>query len=295
MCTAARVHFDYNVRPKPEKKSEPANAPASEGPLKRYAHWVPWIGLLAGSGFLFWIASVFVDSRINDKLQATNQLIGDTRNELASMNGRFSEISSLIRLIVEREMRRLAALPADEFGRSLSEVKTALDVAKSHSLQPEEQVVAELTKKLQVTNHDLPDFWGAAAATINYRSISITKPLPRCLDKPAVMTLAEDMGADDLKMVINNPVYEDCEIELDTYVLSKAYANVPPGVPLHLKNCRVIYRGGSFSVPPGSKFIFSHCAFVLIPKWQVPRGGRDMIVSLLLSPDINRVDFKTPG
>ena len=242
-----------------------------------------------------------IDHQIDSKLVAPLGQLSGQEKTLARIEGRLEEISDLLKLITQNEMKRIASLPPQDFNSNLPAVATVLAIAKvDHVESPSRDTIQNIKTKLNETRKDQLGFWGAAVALVNYTSSEAGAGLPDCLDmSPSVDLYPPAPGS--TKPIIGASGYSNCKIELDDpraadqYGISLAVAN------LEFRNCLIRYRGRSIIIklqpPPRDhivgRFVFINCAYEITPTVvSPPSNGRKLIETLLASPDLKSVSMK---
>jgi hypothetical protein len=275
--------------------------------VKRNSYWLwPVITLLIGSGvvggFFRWFFGDLVDHQIDSKLSAPIAQLGDQKTTLARIDTRLNDISELLKIVVQNEMKRVAALAQEDFNKNLGTVKTVLSIAKTEQINSPTDTVADIKEKLQKANEKSPEFWNAAAALVNYASTKPVTPLKDCVTEPPAGRVT------GLKPDPNNPnqtivsyttlTYSDCKIELDDPRAIKRYQEALPSFSLVLRHCVIVYRGRPIVVPlpPGvtkmvGKILFEDCIFDIVPTADLPEIGKTLVEALLNAADLKHAVF----
>jgi hypothetical protein len=210
-----------------------------------------------------------------------------------------TEISGFVKLIAEAEMKRVSALPLNEFREKLPEVKSVLMAARASNAETNNASVGRIKSKLEQSPHGV-EYWGTATALINYQSGSELAALPSCVSTgDPKMKLLEDMDATQTSMKVSNALYENCEITLDAPDVQQMYQRVLPLKDIELKHCVVRYLGGLLLLPaktlPGRGAVtirFIDCKFDLSTAGTPPPDAQHLLSDMLASRNINHIIFR---
>jgi len=218
------------------------------------------------------------------------------------MNQKLDDLSELIKPFIRQILEQAAQLTKQDFSKKLPEVGAALSLAKTARFIPPPETVTAINSKLLATDNKGPEFWGAAAAMINFRSSSGPNGLPNCLDKDPEIRLAEPMDAKQTTMKVTPAIYRDCQIELDAPRANAIYVQLLRIDDLELRHCRVIYRGGPLIFPtqslgggPPRVIRFVGCVFEFYIKAVPPGPGKTLVSDLLSTSDVGQVNVKFSG
>lgn len=284
--------------------SAPASvvAPKEESWIKKHSGWFTVAAFVLGSGFILKVADGWIDSRISVSMKEPLGKIGEQGQDLSEIKGQLKEISGLLHIVVQKQLKSVATLPQAEFNRRLDEVKTVLAVARSQEVKaPDENVTESIRSKIADSDEDLDQYWGAAAAVVNYESASSTPSLPDCLSSPPKEKLfpnAFKLG--EKKMTYSQPfTYSNCQIELDEPRAGALYAQVlTGGAALRFYECVIRYRGRPVIIPPArytlhGELQFIDCIFDLeIPQSRPPKLGELLIAKAIRASSISNVVFE---
>jgi hypothetical protein len=221
-----------------------------------------------------------------------DQLVADVN----TMKGQMQEISGYLKIIAQNQMKRTAALSSHEFESALAETRAALSVAKKQNVALSSNITEAIQQRLERADHSQPDFWPAAAALINYRSVEPDGSQPNCTDTHMKTTLAKSMSSTDTNVTLSRPFgYENCRIVLDDPKSQAVYMmQLAQVVTLEFRNATIIYHGGPLVFPafgngPVLRLLFQNCRFVISPDGPPPQNGKTLIEALLQSKDLDKV------
>lgn len=270
----------------------------NESWIKKYSGWFTAAALVFGSGIILKVADGWIDSRIGLSMKEPSEKIVAQGQSLSEIKGQLKEISGLLHIVVQKQMKTVAMLPQAEFNVRLAEVKTVLAIAKSQDVKaPDERVAESIRSKVADSDEDLDQYWGAAAAVINYESPPLTPSLPDCLDSfPTTKRIPDALVWGTKKMTITQPfTYSHCRIELDDPRAGQLYAQTLSRGTLRFYDCLIRYRGRQVSVPATQHGLFGelrfiNCVFDLdLPVGRPPKLGEQLIAQAISSRSISDI------
>lgn len=239
-----------------------------------------------------------IDNRIDAKLASHH--FDDLTGDVKTLKGQMGEISGYLKILVTDRLKTVSSLPPAEFERHLPEATALLNTARITKAKTAPNTIANVRSRLARSNHDNPQFWGAAAPLVNYRSVGDKQQeFPPCdLKHHPMGPLAENVpaGATSFKM---NPVpFRGCEIQIDSPEAQQLYLRDLRLIDLVFENCRIVYRGGPLIFPgtavPGRttmSLVFKDCLFDLSVPGVPPQDGGAVVGGLLLAKDLHEVSM----
>lgn len=252
-----------------------------------------------------------IDGRLESKIKDYN--LPQMSSDVSELKGRMAEISSYLKMLMEKELPHRAALPQSQFDGQIIELGKALSLARTVHAPSTPRVLNEIALKLANSNSSQPAFWSAAGQLITYRS-ELKKNFERSPLRDCFNWGFARVPLTPQKMEISGekPVFtaflSNCSIQIDNLngysgsvlqqqieKINSSFKSAFPSageisVVLDISHARVTYQGGELL--PVRGFVFRDCTFDFEP-WSVPSPpGRILTRGLLAanSPEV-RVDL----
>jgi len=227
-----------------------------------------------------------VNSQFDAKLKEHH--VDEMQADVGKLQGEMTTMLPFLQMVVQKEMKTLANLPAHDFQDSLPRVNVAFAAAKATQANISTSTINDLRAKLVEVSRSTPYFWGAASALIGYRSIVLPNYLPNCFDKTPVMTTQTPIPGHPhypFKITVTPVTYENCKVDLSQSPPPNiiAYISGLPRIGMEFKQSLVIYRAGFIpllSITP--RLTFTNCAFNITHNVK-DKGAQKLVNDLLLA------------
>jgi len=232
-----------------------------------------------------------VDYRMENspRLAGMDKNVQDLNSNMAKVQATLATLQPFIQDLVRHEMEGHAALTPQKFELALPQLAANARVAKQEKIIIPSDTIATLQQKLLETNQNVPDYWAAASALINYHSSTVVGSFGDLTSLPACTGIyAQQMPATPGR----NPKRDGGIISQSMWFVQKdCYWVLDENTPISnmlFIHCLIIYEGGPLSL---RDVAFQNCLFDLrVQETPSPGGqhfGRELLASNLQKVQIN--------
>ena len=151
--------------------------PKADNMLKRHPYWAAVLSLLLGTGLIWKIGALIIDSEIDSRTEKPNAnrdiKITKIDEGLQKLAVDFGRVSSKLDTFVDLEkdrLKKIGELTPKEFGRALPELRAAVEDATALKISVPDDVQSTIRKNLLMADNKLPSYWPAMSQFVNYQS-----------------------------------------------------------------------------------------------------------------------------
>lgn len=198
---------------------------------------------------------------VREDAAKTNQLLTTVQQEAAKTNGKLEEIDRDVNLLLQRQIRGAANLPASVLASQIPNLNFLYQMASERKVPISSETTNEIRLKLATVDASAPDFWPFVSAI---------------LSKASRMTVGDLAAQRTLTTAITGSYLEGVRVSLDGLLFVNNTCD----------RCVVEYHGGNTDVT-GS--VFTDCLFIIAVDHPPPLGGQKMADTLLASADLRSV------
>jgi hypothetical protein len=275
--------------------------PKADNMLKRHPYWAAVLSLLLGTGLIWKMGALIIDSEIDSRTEKANAnrdiKITKIDESLQKLAVDFGRVSSKLDTFVDLEkdrLKKIGELTPKEFGRALPELREAVEDVTALKISVPDDVQSAVRKHLLMADKRLPSYWPAMSQFVTYQSA-------RRVEALQVPLSAGSLTPCDLAAPTSDAIYQftftGCMIALDEpprrlpgYFLG-LFSSGTGNASLVFRKCVVRYTGGDIQgFLVGA--ILDNCLFLIRVNTSPNHHGQQLMRAILQS---NTSTIKVPS